>query len=160
MKVFVLSVVICTLVSCSNTTELEPDSLVAATQLAEEKKVEQKDEVAYFDKSLITGVEVENVFELRETGKVYLIDTRSSLFFNRGHIAGAMNIPLKHFDKIYSEKASEIKQALANDKVVVIYCASAECPDSYEMATRFAKKGIATSVFKGGWQQWQQTGLE
>ncbi|MGJ8673746.1 rhodanese-like domain-containing protein [Rubritalea sp.] len=162
MKFFVSSLIVATLASCSSHSDSDLTEPVVSAQSATEEftQLDIKKEEQGFDESLITKVEVERVFELRESGKVYLIDTRPSLFFLRGHIFGAESLPLKHFDTMYLEKESEIKQAVSEGKKIVIYCASEKCPDSYEMATRFAKKGISSSVFKGGWSLWKQTGLE
>lgn len=162
MKIAVTLLGALALASCTNTPTTQEASATPfeqPTQVVEEKK-EVKELTQSFDADLITSVAVERVFELRETGEIYLIDTRPALFFFRGHINHAVNIPLKKFDKLYAEKESEIAEARAAGKVLVIYCANEKCPDSYKMAIRFAEKGISTSVFKGGWELWQQTGLE
>lgn len=162
MKIAVTLLGALVLASCASPPKTPADSVAPSeqpTQVVEEKK-EVKELSQSFEADLITSVAVERVFELRETEMIYLIDTRPALFFFRGHINQAVNIPLKKFDKAYAEKESEIAAARAAGKVLVVYCANEKCPDSYKMATRFAEKGISTSVFKGGWELWQQTGLE
>jgi rhodanese-related sulfurtransferase len=151
------------LVSCTSTVPESVVSEASVVESKEEKKVSSvaaDDEADNYDKSLITGVEVERVFELRESGKSYIIDTRPPLFYMRGSIQGSNNLPLKHFDKEFPNYESAIKSAASDGKVIVIYCASEKCPDSYLMAKKFAQMGIPSSVFKGGWRLWKQTGLE
>lgn len=144
------------LVGCVKSPEvsvIEKQEIAPKIENSEQSKVD-------FDKNLITSVEVERVFELRESGQAYIIDTRPSLFFKTGHIEGAVSLPLKHFNTVYAKNKSKIKQAVDSGKIIIIYCANAKCSDSYLMATRFAELGMRSSVFKGGWRLWQQTGLD
>lgn len=111
-------------------------------------------------KGEVTEVLVEQVFALRGEGQALLIDTRPPLFFALGHIDGAINVPLKHYEKSYPANKSTIAAAKSEGKVLIVYCANEVCVDSHKMANQLAIEGFDSSVFKGGWELWKETGLE
>ena len=111
-------------------------------------------------KGEVTEVLVEQVFGLRSEERALLIDTRPPIFFALGHIDGAINVPLKYFAKSYPANKSKIDSAVSEGKVLVVYCANQTCVDSHRMAKELAEKGYSSSVFKGGWELWKETGLE
>ena len=50
----------------------------------------------------ISGIQLEDLFQLREESGVLLVDVRPAFFFRLGHIPGAFNLPLKTFDAMYN----------------------------------------------------------
>lgn len=124
-------------------------------QLVEEKVTKKNVE----NPSPVTELPIERVFELQQSGVIFLIDTRPTIFYNLGHIDGAHSLPLKSFDKSFSKNQSAIDAALAEGKKLVIYCQSEKCTDSNKMAKVMSEMGYKVSVFKGGWELWKMSGL-
>ena len=107
----------------------------------------------------ITGVNIEQLFAMIHASRVLCIDCRPPIFYHMGHIDGAMNLPLKRYDKVIESCKGSIEQALADNKVVVLYCQNVKCPDAYNLAKKLARLGYSISVYKGGWKEWTQSGL-
>ena len=84
---------------------------------------------------------------------------RSIVDFNLGHIEGAHSLPLKTFDKSYQESKGVLDSAKSSGKVIVIYCQSEKCKDSFVMASKLHNRGYNVRVFKGGWELWKMSGL-
>ena len=124
-------------------------------QLAESEGAEKKTAVPV----VVSELPIEKVFELQQTGSILLIDTRSTVFYNLGHIDGAHSLPLKSFKKRFESSRSALDAAVAEGKKIVIYCQSEKCSDSYKMAQALSKSGYKVSIFKGGWELWKMSGL-
>ena len=108
----------------------------------------------------VTNVDLGRLIELRDDGKVLLIDVRPSLFFGMGHIPGALSLPKKSFESAWPGKKAQVDAAVAAGKVVVVYCANEQCPDGYAVAKKMAPMGYDVSIYKGGWEEWKMTGFE
>ena len=134
-----------------------PPPEVAAQSDAKQVEISKEPRV---ERGTVTEVMVEKVYAQRVSDQALLIDTRPPLFYNLGHIDGAISIPLKSFDKSFAAKKSEVDAAVSAGKVLVIYCANEVCVDSHRMSEKLATMGYDVSVFKGGWELWKQTGLE
>ncbi len=109
--------------------------------------------------TLVAELSIEKVFELQQTGSVLLIDTRSPVFYNLGHIDGAYSLPLKSFKKGFESLRSTLDAAVTEEKKIVVYCQSEKCPDSFKMARALSSAGYNVSIFKGGWELWKMSGL-
>lgn len=107
----------------------------------------------------ISGIQLENLFQLREESGVLLVDVRPVFFFRLGHIPGAFNLPLKTFDSGVHSFLQDLEEARSSGKKVVIYCADRDCPDSLTTARTLARLGYSTSVYRGGWKEWRSAGL-
>ncbi len=71
-----------------------------------------------------------------------------------GHLPGAVALP--------PEELAQRLAALALDRAepVVVYCASATCANSHQVATRMAQLGYAdVRVYEGGKADWVDAGL-
>ena len=108
----------------------------------------------------ITNVDLGRLMELRDDGKVLLIDVRPPLFFGMGHIPGAVSLPKKTFDSSWPGKKAQVDAAVKAGKIVVVYCANEDCPDGYAVAKKMAPMGYDVSIYKGGWEEWKMTGFE
>ena len=144
------------LVSCTGVTQEEvipPGRLPLQDEepapLRKEARVEGK----------ITRVDIGTLYQLPEEGGALLVDVRPSFFFNLGHIPGAISMPLKKFDLQFPTIRSQFEAALEGGRVVVLYCTNEKCPDGLIAARKLAKLGYSTSVYKGGWKEWQDAGL-
>lgn len=101
-------------------------------------------------------INLEQVFAAVEDGQALIIDARPPLFFQMGHLPGAINLPREQFQMAYLKHPE-----LAHDKQrrLIIYCHSATCEDS-----KWVAKGLQALdhpkivIFAEGWQAWQDVG--
>jgi len=107
----------------------------------------------------VTGVEMEQLFNLVHANRVLIVDCRPPIYYHLGHIDGAMNLPLRKYDKVIESRKGSIEKALADNKVVVLYCQNVNCPDAYAAAKKLTALGYSVSIYKGGWEEWKQAGL-
>ena len=102
-----------------------------------------------------TMISLEEADSLFRSGDAVFVDTRHAFDFRRGHIAGAINVPLNEFlasDGTLTE--------LPQDRVIVTYCDAEDCNSSIEMAGRLYERGFrSVRIFFGGWQEWTRRGL-
>ena len=110
-------------------------------------------------KGTIRQVDIGSLFQLREEGRVFLVDVRPTFFFSLGHIPGAISLPLKKFDAQFPAVRPQFEAALGDGRVVVLYCTNEKCPDGLIAAGKLSKLGYSISVYKGGWKEWQDAGL-
>ncbi len=87
-----------------------------------------------------------------------ILDARPSVFYERGHVPGALNLARDDFAKDYSRLAPVLKPDL--DKPIIVYCAGGECHDSKMVAGALLALGFSkVRVFTGGWDEWSAAGL-
>jgi rhodanese-related sulfurtransferase len=82
-----------------------------------------------------------------------LLDVRSPDAFNKGHIAGATNLP----------HARICEDALADypsDKLFVAYCAGPHCNGAHRAAIRLAQLARPVKIMIGGVAGWLDEGFE
>ena len=100
-------------------------------------------------------------FTLEETKKKFdqgesiFLDARDASEYQRKHIKGALNLPVRHFELYYPK----MKKLLPKDAEIVVYCAGEECGASLHLAEeliRLQYKNIR--VFLGGWVEWNKAG--
>ncbi len=108
----------------------------------------------------ITGVDVGRVYSMNQSGKLLLVDCRPSFYYRRGHIKGAINLPLKKYDKLISDRQKHLNGAVAAKRIIVLYCQNVKCPDAYAVAKKLITLGYSVSIYKGGWEEWKQAGLQ
>lgn len=107
----------------------------------------------------ITSVELDQVFTMIHENRILLLDSRPALYYRMGHIEEAVSLPLKKYDTAIESHRKLIEQALADNKVVVLYCQNVKCPDAYAVARKLAALGFSVSIYEGGWEEWRQSGL-
>ena len=84
------------------------------------------------------------------------VDARPSLFYQVGHIQGAVNLPREDYEK--KPDASILSQY--RDRKLVLYCSGKDCPDSALLAAYLAKEGFQSiEIFEGGWPEWRSAGF-
>ena len=107
------------------------------------------------DPSAPEFLSLEHVSVLARDGSAVIVDVRPESVFRRGHIPGAVSLPLADFEQAFSERG----RLLPRDRPVVLYCASRACHDSDRVFERLRHHEYTNiSIFRGGWQVWQQTG--
>ncbi len=86
-----------------------------------------------------------------KSGAVTIIDVRPPEEFASGHIAGAVNIPLK-------ELASKLR-SLPKSREIVAYCRGPFCVLSYEAVQMMRGRGLRARRLEDGYPEWKIAGL-
>lgn len=125
-----------------------------------------KDKVGGGSGSMVMRKEIKVVAvnELREWQKAeraVIFDVRPNLFYQIGHIPGSHSLQIKVFEQDYQIHKTRIEDAMRQGREIVIYCAGPNCPDASKVAMRLQKMEYRNlSVFEGGWDVWDHSGLE
>ena len=94
--------------------------------------------------------------ELFQKGETLFIDARPQGEFKKGHILGAINIPVNSINS--PEDLKNIK--IPKDKLLITYCEGGDCKSSYYLAYYLQKAGYEkVKVLSGGWPAWFENGL-
>jgi rhodanese-related sulfurtransferase len=80
-----------------------------------------------------------------------IIDVRASEDYRRGHIPGAVNLPRDQWDN---------PQNLSKDKTNILYCYNQTCHLAAKAGMILAAKGYPVMEMEGGFETWEQKGLE
>ena len=91
-----------------------------------------------------------------EKGTIFL-DARSKQEYDRGHIPGALPMPVGQFNDYFAKYEKQLRTA----KKLVTYCHGVGCKLSDKVAKLVKDKKVDAEVgiFFGGWPQWQQNNL-
>jgi rhodanese-related sulfurtransferase len=83
------------------------------------------------------------------------VDARARLYFQVGHIPGAISFPRETF-----EDNQDLSPLLPfKEKRLVIYCNGIDCPDSGLLAAYLVRTGFQqVEIFEGGWPDWERAG--
>jgi rhodanese-related sulfurtransferase len=105
----------------------------------------------YFEAKMTftTGpVELERTLK---TGGVNVVDVRAAEDYKEGHIPGAINL---------SKTEWHDPKGLTKNKTNVLYCYSQVCHLAAAAAVKFAGMGYPVMELEGGFDEWQEHGLE
>ena len=95
------------------------------------------------------AIRIEQAYKLFNAGNLF-VDARSVEEFNQGHIQNSINIPFYG-----SEDYMHIVSKFDKNKIIVIYCSSAECDISNLSGEEFFSLGFKkVYVFIGGYDEW------
>jgi rhodanese-related sulfurtransferase len=84
------------------------------------------------------------------------VDARPRLFYQVGHIQGAVNLPREDYEK--KPDAAILSQY--RERKLVLYCSGKDCPDSALLGAYLAKEGFQSiEIFEGGWPEWKSAGF-
>ena len=87
-----------------------------------------------------------------------ILDARPAVFFERGHVPGALSLARDDFAHDYRHLAGLLQTA--HDKPIIVYCSGGDCHDSRLVANALLSLGFSNvSVFTGGWEAWAAAGL-
>jgi len=87
-----------------------------------------------------------------------VIDARSSSYYQRGHVPGAINLSRDAFAHDYLRLRPSLEKA--KDSSIVIYCSGGDCHDSKMVAQALTSLGFSqVRVFTEGWDAWTAAGL-
>ena len=88
-----------------------------------------------------------------ENDEVILIEVLDKEDFNKSHIAGAINIPLKQI-------GTEANQRFSEDDEIVVYCSDSDCSASPTAAKKLDSLGFKNVYdYKGGKKEWKEADL-
>ena len=107
----------------------------------------------------IESIDVEELFEIRQSGKVLIYDVRHPYFHSIDHIPGSINWPHTEYDAQVQRRDIEIQKALAEGKKVVVYCFNLGCPEARNVAKKLARRDYEIHVFGAGIDTWRTAGL-
>jgi rhodanese-related sulfurtransferase len=110
--------------------------------------------LAHFEGLFEFETDCYDVHDSMSAGKAdfVLLDVRSPALYEKGHVAGAVNLP---HGKIIESKLAQF----APDTLFVTYCAGPHCNGAFRGAIRLAKLGRAVKVMIGGVTGWVDEGF-
>ncbi len=86
----------------------------------------------------------------RGSSDLVLLDMRDREDYQKGHIKGALSMPLEEIDKRYRD--------LPRDKDIVTYCYNQYCQLSTLGALKLVEHGIPAKEMNVGWSEWVKLG--
>lgn len=99
----------------------------------------------------IPPVDLETLKALKDSGMVLPVDARDTESFRKGHIPGAVNIPLNN----KAENFALLRERLISGITVVTYCVDPGCRDSTFLAVWLKEQGVTDiMVYTGGIRGW------
>lgn len=129
------------------------DLLAALRRIAERNSAEVERLVrSYFhDRDSLEPVTREKLMQLSRSGAVTVLDVRPEDEFALGHVAGALNIPLRELQARLDE--------LDPSQEIVAYCRSHYCVLSYEAVAALRTRGFKARRLEEGLPEWRAAGL-
>ena len=99
-------------------------------------------------------IPIEKILEMSANNEPYkLVEVLSEDNYKKGHIAGAINIPLDELE----EKAPE---QLQKNETIVVYCGSYSCGASTKAAKKLAEMGYTNVLdYKASKKGWVDAGF-
>lgn len=83
------------------------------------------------------------------------LDTRPRTFYQKGHLPGALSLPIREFSQVYPE----LEPRLTN-KTLVVYCGGPRCPKAEIVRGYLESKGHkGVRLFRIGITGWAEEGL-
>ena len=111
-----------------------------------------------FKIALAAMVELDEFHSAVDSKSAIILDARASVFFDQGHVPGALNLARDDFAHDYRDLAGVLQTA--HDKPIIVYCSGGDCHDSRLVANALLSLGFSNvSVFTGGWEAWSAAGL-
>ena len=100
-------------------------------------------------------ITLEQLLEMRANGEAFkLVEVLSAEDFAKGHVPGAINLPLTNLRNL-------AKEHLDKNEPIVVYCLSYHCQASTNAARLLLMMGYSRTLdFKAGKEGWVKAGLE
>ncbi len=105
--------------------------------------------------AIITRMPVGDLYQLAQRNAALIYDVRPKMYYQMGHIPGAISWPKSDFDRDLPNQLPRIKAANAGNTPVVIYCTDLACPDALHVANSLVSQGHSSTVLQGGYQAWR-----
>ena len=101
----------------------------------------------------ITMIDLGEFRTMVQSKSALILDARSSVYYQLGHVPGALNLARDNFAADYVRLRSKIDKS--RDNQVIVYCSGGDCRDSKMVAQALMSLGFTNvAVFGGGWGQW------
>jgi rhodanese-related sulfurtransferase len=88
-----------------------------------------------------------------DRGALFL-DARPVVFYEMGHIPGAVALPEPEFDAYFKKLEPRLRSTFN----LVVYCAGYGCEASHVVARRLRDEGIHAAILSEGWPAWTDAG--
>lgn len=97
-------------------------------------------------------IQKEELKKRLEDDSLTIIEVLEPEEYNKEHIKGAVNIPLK-------EVVKEARQRFDKDQELVVYCSDADCTASPTAGKKLEDAGYSNVYhYKGGKKEWKEAG--
>jgi rhodanese-related sulfurtransferase len=97
-------------------------------------------------------INIEELKQKIESNEVILVEVLDKESYEKSHIKGAINIPLK-------EIGAEAKERFNKDDEIVVYCSDNQCTASPSAAKKLDNLGFKNVYhYKGGKKEWKESG--
>ena len=104
----------------------------------------------------IPGVDISTAMEKYGEGEALFVDARPNLFFKRGHIKDAVNIPLNIFDIVYAMNLKNIDKT----KEIIVYGRTVSRLYDKRVADKLMLRGHKNvMLLEGGLSGWKREGF-
>ena len=107
-------------------------------------------------------LQTSDFISLDEAGQLWLasggffLDARTATNYAAGHITGAYNLPVEHFETYYPQVAT----MLTLESRLVVYCDGMQCDLSHDLMLRLRQLGYKrVHVLQNGWTAWNAAGF-
>jgi rhodanese-related sulfurtransferase len=95
------------------------------------------------------------VKEFFDRNEAVIIDARDRASYRKGHIRGAISLPLGEAEELIRGLAAKT----AKDAFLVLYCSGFDCHDSKTLGDKLIQAGFRqVFVFEGGFPEWRDAG--
>lgn len=107
----------------------------------------------------ITVVGIDQVIQAVKSRTYLIVDARPALFWELGHIPGAINLPRKEFANHFLKIEPLLREAVGAGRPLLLYCADFHCPDAGALAGELNRRGFdGILLFEAGWAEWENAG--
>ncbi|MEM5785922.1 MAG: cyclic nucleotide-binding domain-containing protein [Syntrophobacteraceae bacterium] len=107
------------------------------------------------DADSIPVIDAADAMKIYQQGNALVIDAMPSNFYQKGHIKGAVNMPMALFDIVYLMNFSDENK----DREILVYGNSISRPYDLEIASKLRLLGYTeVKVVGGGFQAWEKAG--
>lgn len=129
------------------------DAIATLRQLAETHQEAVAALIASYlkQRDALEPIPADELLARARDGLVTVIDVRPPQEYARGHVAGALNVPLDQLERRLGE--------LPQDREVVAYCRGPWCVLSFEAVARLREAGFQARRLQDGLPEWRRAGL-
>ncbi len=97
--------------------------------------------------------DIQRAKEIYDQGQALFVDARPHALYERGHIKGAVGLPVHRF----LEVIDAFRDRYPLTTWIVTYCSGRECDESHELAQYLREEGYEkVSVFIDGYSGWDE----